>query len=733
MNAFPRLLPSALALLALSFFLPHEGGCQEPSRKVGLSTQEGGKLTVVEGASYRAVLLSDQQLFSVDLKSGSSFVPLITKSSLVLRGCWERLLDQEGQWRPPGSVSSNPDGTVVARISGKSPKAKFSSETVYRPDSIDYSCKVDILDEIPKCMRVSLEMEPSWQAFAGSSVSAELPDGSRKPGAIPSAPAKDGVYQTILSFKGKSLAAFGAYGRDDAGFKIEGDSLMFNLEFTGESLKWQAGAPLDVPKSLHKGDSVSFSFRMSFRQPDRKSLSPQSMDVSVDLGAPLGPKISPYLFGSQIGTVGHGVKREGMRGEWQNNPKRDEEFRRYLKDSGVTFLRGMFNVLHPEVYQSEKDPISPYDGAPSDFSMDDELLDGLKELGVELEPVLAMYCPPWLSTKRESPNHKGLWITHRAPPKDISKLAAIFADMVRHYNVERKAGVKLWDMGNEPDDWTRYWIRGTLDEYVELFKATVKAMREVDPSVKIAGPSLANFNAKAWPENKLDWKDEFMKRCEGFDEFSFHIYKSWHPAKQIKEARDVMARNGAGAKTLSVSEYNLTAGDCDSSSEYSFDGALYVCSMLKEMAGCGVDRAVFFGFTGTLGLLGEEAGGKLSPHPSYHAFKMHAALGRFKNGKVLPASCSDKGATAFACRHEDGKGFSVIASSNSPFAESLRLSVSLKGGQGSYSMKRFVYNDGASGVEEAPASVVDIGRPVELVAGGRSVALLVFRPLGEKE
>jgi hypothetical protein len=59
----------------------------------------------------------------------------------------------------------------------------------------------------------------------------------------------------------------------------------------------------------------------------------------------------------------------------------------------------------------------------------------------------------------------------------------ICAHIVRHYNQGwakgPKAGIKYWEIWNEPD--TGFWA-GTREEYYRLYAATAKALKEIDPS-----------------------------------------------------------------------------------------------------------------------------------------------------------------------------------------------------------------------------------------------------------
>ncbi len=695
---------------------------------VALSGREDGSISVIETKSYRSVLLQNTHSFSADLMTASSSAPLFDKGFFVLRGGkWERLLDQSVLWKPPFSVSEGKDGVVEEKLSGKNGMASFSSETTYSPDSISFKYRVDVFSEIPKCQRITLELEPTWQAFAGSEIAVEFADGSKKTVTAPKEKIQDGKYNTFISGVARLVTVKNLYGCPGAGLRISGD-FFFNFEITGQHFKMQVGAPRIPGADLKKGDVLEFDFKMTFDQPAAVAES-ESREVAVAVDAAgTGPRINPDVFGAQLGIVGYGIKREGMRNEWQNNPKHDPDFRDLLQKSGVSFLRIMLWHLY-EAYAPGDDPICPSETSKCDYSKADVLLEGLAELNIGLQPVLGGYCPPWLSTKRESPNHKGLWITHRAPPKDMAKLAEIFGGMVSHFNVEKKFNVRMWEFGNEPDDWTRYWIRGTMQEYIELFKLSTKAMKEADPSISISAPALSNLYEKAWPDNKLEWKDEFMENCRGeFNDFSFHCYGEWDIGRYVKDARKAMEEHGAGGNTITLSEYNISAGDGDCSSLFNFTGALYVSGILKSIIDNSVDRAVFFSMNGSLGLIGDDAG-KPCPRPSYHSFRMHASLGQFKSGTVLPSSSGDQRISSLSCLHEDGKGYSIILSADAPFVREYSAALSFSGAAGKYSLRKYLLNDDGKGISEIPEEAVNLSSALKTVFPGRSICLLVLRKL----
>jgi alpha-L-arabinofuranosidase len=74
--------------------------------------------------------------------------------------------------------------------------------------------------------------------------------------------------------------------------------------------------------------------------------------------------------------------------------------------------------------------------------------------------------------------------------------AKLAADWVRYCNIEKKYGVVFWEIGNEP----YYHTRFTPAEYGRLFLAYAKAMKAVDPTIKLAAVGEWNVRFQGMKE-----------------------------------------------------------------------------------------------------------------------------------------------------------------------------------------------------------------------------------------
>lgn len=116
------------------------------------------------------------------------------------------------------------------------------------------------------------------------------------------------------------------------------------------------------------------------------------------------------------------------------------------------------------------------------------------------------------------------------PPSDYGKWAGLIGATVKHC-VERYGAdeVKtwLWELWNEPD--IDYW-RGTLEQYNELYTATVQAIRAVLPEAKVGGPAVTSGGLN-FLKGFLDYTTE---RNEPLDFISYHTKGCHFPTRDYK-------------------------------------------------------------------------------------------------------------------------------------------------------------------------------------------------------
>ena len=113
----------------------------------------------------------------------------------------------------------------------------------------------------------------------------------------------------------------------------------------------------------------------------------------------------------------------------------------------------------------------------------------------------------------------------------------IAADLVRYTNIQKKYGVIYWSIGNEPNIYTllkQADYEYTPDHLNKDWRAIALAMKAVDPTIKLMGPELSQWNETygATPKDpaKRDWMTEFLKaNGDLVDVVSVHRYPMFSP------------------------------------------------------------------------------------------------------------------------------------------------------------------------------------------------------------
>jgi hypothetical protein len=198
----------------------------------------------------------------------------------------------------------------------------------------------------------------------------------------------------------------------------------------------------------------------------------------VDPHTDLGP-ISPYLYGTNYGPM-HAVVLEMMP---------------LVESAGFTALR------FPGGAWTDAVDVQPF--------QIDMLMDFCKQLG-------AM---PTISVRL------------------LGGLPETAAALVRYTNLEKKYGVTYWSIGNEPSIFT---LLGQTDEdyTIERFnmewRAIAQAMKAVDPTIKLIGPEIHQWNdgLERTPKDSSgrDWMTEFLKaNGDLVDVVSAHRYPMYSP------------------------------------------------------------------------------------------------------------------------------------------------------------------------------------------------------------
>jgi alpha-L-arabinofuranosidase len=113
------------------------------------------------------------------------------------------------------------------------------------------------------------------------------------------------------------------------------------------------------------------------------------------------------------------------------------------------------------------------------------------------------------------------------------------AGLVRYTNIEKKYSVTYWSIGNEPNIFTQLKqadYEYTIDHLNKEWRAIAVAMKEADPTIKLMGPELSQWNESYETTPKetnsgRDWMTEFLKaNGDLVDVVTVHRYPMHSPS-----------------------------------------------------------------------------------------------------------------------------------------------------------------------------------------------------------
>ncbi len=146
---------------------------------------------------------------------------------------------------------------------------------------------------------------------------------------------------------------------------------------------------------------------------------------------------------------------------------------------------------------------------------------------------------------------------HPERPKDLDAWAAVVEDFVHHVLREYKMEVPWWGVWNEPDQ-PGFWD-GTVEDYLDLYEATVRAVKTVDPEATVGGPE----SGLGGP-----WIEALVRRCAErdlpLDFISYHDYSGDLNTPAVARAKVDRLTKAAGLRTpmpIVLGEFNWSAGN----------------------------------------------------------------------------------------------------------------------------------------------------------------------------
>src|SRR5579871_3364304 len=252
---------------------------------------------------------------------------------------------------------------------------------------------------------------------------------------------------------------------------------------------------------------------------------------------------------------------------------------------------------------------------------------------------------------------------NRNPPKDFAKFASVAKHIAMHYNQGWAngfhEGIRYWEFWNEPE---LFWS-GTAEQFYELYAQTSRALKSVDPTLKVGG------DAKAFAMSPDAYRDGFLDYCAAkklpLDFYSWHTYANGsddpYDAFRIgEEIRKLLDAKGFAKAESILSEWNLSADFTEGEAKIlrSARNAAFVGSALIYLQDSKIDQAEFYrGDAAWMGLFGL--------HREYfkpaHTFKAASRL--LETPERLELSGSNTfGFAALSGRSTEGKTVQILIS-----------------------------------------------------------------------
>jgi alpha-L-arabinofuranosidase len=131
------------------------------------------------------------------------------------------------------------------------------------------------------------------------------------------------------------------------------------------------------------------------------------------------------------------------------------------------------------------------------------------------------------------------------------------AELVRYTNIEKKYGVVYWSIGNEPSIYTELKYANydyTTENLNQDWRPIAQAMKAVDPTIKLMGPEIHQWNSSyattMKDSAKRDWMTEFLKaNGDLVDVVTVHRYPMYSPSRPVT-VQDLRANTRAWTREV---------------------------------------------------------------------------------------------------------------------------------------------------------------------------------------
>src|ERR1035438_5768880 len=256
------------------------------------------------------------------------------------------------------------------------------------------------------------------------------------------------------------------------------------------------------------------------------------------------------------------------------------------------------------------------------------------------------------------------WGANINPPADFDKFASVVKHIAMHYNQGWANGfhydIRYWEFWNEPDG--LFWS-GTPEQFYSLYEKTARALKSVDPTLKVGG------DGKAFPYDDGGYREGFIDYCAAhklpLDFYSWHTYADssadpYDASRLAKQIRGILDTHGFPKAESILSEWNLTADftDYEKARLQGADNAAYIGAVLSYFQDAPIDHVQFYrGDAAWMGLF------DLQGQYFKTAYTFQAMGKMLDTPQRLAIEGTDTfGFAAIAGRSEDGNAVQIIIS-----------------------------------------------------------------------
>jgi xylan 1,4-beta-xylosidase len=248
---------------------------------------------------------------------------------------------------------------------------------------------------------------------------------------------------------------------------------------------------------------------------------------------------------------------------------------------------------------------------------------------------------------------------------DFDKFAAVAKHVAMHYNQGWANGfhdnIRYWEFWNEPD-LPLFWTE-TPEKFYVLYEKTARALKSVDPSMRIGADAQAlAFNAGPYREGLIEY---CSRHHVPLDFYSWHHYAmtSADPYDMVRIGSDIRklldAQGFLKAESV-LSEWNLTPDftEQERARLQGMENAAFIGAALIYLQDSAVDRAHFYrGDAAWMGLFGQQG----EYFKTAHTFRATGAM--LQTPERLTLTGADTfGFAVIAGRSHDGKAVQVLIS-----------------------------------------------------------------------